>query len=65
MKSWTAKVLVACVVASFVSLLAFGGAAIGAATTIKAKGSPGNYSWDPKSAHVPKGNKVRWKNTTS
>lgn len=65
MKPWMVKVLVACVVASLASLLAFGGAAMGAATTIKAKGSPGNYSWDPKSPHVPKGNKVRWKNTTS
>ena len=62
MRSWVAKVLIAGVLAS---LLAFGGTAMGAVVTIKAKGSAGNFSWSPNFPHVEKGNQVRWKNTTS
>ena len=56
------KVLVAGVLAS---LLALGSPAVGAAVKIKAKGSPGNFKFDPEYPHVEKGSKVAWKNATS
>lgn len=55
------KVLVAGMLAS---LLALGSPAVGAAVTIKAKGSPGNFSFSPRFPHVQKGSKVAWKNIT-
>lgn len=62
MKSWIVKILVAGVLAS---LLALGSPAVGAAVKIKAKGSPGSFSFSPSYPHVQKGSKVAWKNTTS
>jgi plastocyanin len=61
MKSWMVRVLVAGVLAS---LLAVGGPAAGGSVKIKAKGTPGNFSFSPTFPHVEKGSKVVWKNTT-
>jgi plastocyanin len=36
----------------------------GATSTIKAKGSPGSFRWDPTFRHITKGDRIKWKNTT-
>lgn len=47
------------------TLFAFPGTSTGDTFRVKAVGSPGTFDWDPDFRHITKGNRIRWKNTTS
>ena len=45
-------------------VVAFPGTSSGDTRRVRAKGSPGNFRWDPDFRHIVKGDRIVWKNRT-
>jgi plastocyanin len=57
--------LVLAVVLAAGTVLVVPGTSVGETSRIKAAGSVGNYSWQPKTRTIDKGERIVWKNPTS